>query len=63
MARMHEARKNENVEDSGGPVARMLPLPQPELQNPSQPHQWLVKTKIALAPKQRHHAHRHNVGK
>ena len=57
----YEARKNEDVKDPRGPVARLLPLPQPKFQNPSQSDEWPVKAKIAFAPKERDHAHRHNV--
>src|ERR1035441_6815988 len=40
----------------------MLPLPQPEFENPSQPGPWLVKAKIAFGPYQRYKPFRHNVG-
>src|ERR1035441_3189923 len=40
----------------------MLPLPQPEFENPSQPGPWLVKAKIAVGPYQRYKPFRHNVG-
>jgi hypothetical protein len=42
-------------------VTRVLPLAQPKFQNSSQPDPWLVKPKIAFAPNERDHAHRHNV--
>ena len=58
-----EARKNENVNDSCGPVARVLPLAQPKLHNLSQSDQWSIKTEIAFATKERCQALRHNVGK
>ena len=58
-----EARKNENVNGSCGPVARMLPLAQPKFQNSSQPHQWLVKAKITFGPNERYQALGHDVGK
>src|ERR1019366_1283408 len=45
-----ETRKNENMNGPCGPVARVLPLPQPEFENPSQPRQWPVKAKIAFGP-------------
>ena len=57
-----ETRKDKNVNDSCGPVARMLPLPQPKLRKLSQADQRSIKTDITFAAKERCQALRHNVG-
>ena len=59
----NEARKNKDMNDPSGLVARMLPLPQPKLPNSSQSGEWPVKTKITFSAKERRQALGHNVGK
>ena len=48
-----ETGKNQNVENSREPVARMPPLHQPELKNPAEPRQGPVKAEVALRASQR----------
>src|SRR6516165_3321049 len=52
----NEARKNKDMKCSCRPITRMLPLPQPELEHPSQPEQWPIKAKIPFAPNERRDA-------
>ncbi len=54
--------KDQDVDGPGKPVARMLPLAKPELQDPFQPIQGPIETKITFAAGQRRQAFRHNVG-
>src|SRR5271165_5333793 len=56
-----KAGKDAEMKSPSDPVARMLPLPQPELQYFLQAQQRPVKTKIALAVNQRRHALDHDV--
>ena len=58
----NEAGKNKDVNGSCNPVARMLPLSQPELQDSFQADQRPIKTKITFAANERRQALRHNVG-
>ena len=58
-----KAREDKEMNGSCRPVARVLPLPQPELQGPRQSGQWPVKTKITFTPKERRQAFCHDKGK
>jgi hypothetical protein len=59
----NEARKDKDMKGSCGPITRMLPLPQPELEHPSQSEQWPIKAKIPFAPNERRDALREDIGK
>jgi hypothetical protein len=59
----NEARKNQNVKSSCARVPRMLPLPEPELQNLVQPQQRPVKAKVRRTMKEGDQALGYDVGK
>ena len=62
-ARRRKPAKIQNMESSRKPVAGMLPLSQPEFEDVSQPSERMIKARIRLRSKQRHHSFRHDVNK
>src|SRR5271165_3575826 len=58
-----KAGKDAEMKSPRDPVARMLPLPQPELHDFLQSEEWPVQAKIALAVNQRRHAPDYDVRK
>ena len=51
-----KAREDENVENSGSFVARMLPLAEPVLEYVVEALQRMVEAQVAFCSQQRHHA-------
>src|SRR5512147_1178609 len=57
-----EAGENQDMQEAGRPVARMLPLSEPVLGDLPQARQRLVKAEIAFRTEERRESSRHDVG-
>jgi hypothetical protein len=56
-----ESCEYQNMESTRELIARVFPLPEPELEDPSEARTWPIKTWITLGANERHHSLRDNV--
>lgn len=62
QSQQNESREDQDVENACSLVPRMLPLPQPILENILQPQSWMVKARVTFCSEQRYQPPNNDIG-